>query len=361
MAEFTVKTDALKAAADTEERLRRELENIRQTVRGVSGSLVLKTASAAAIKKRLGSLAGKVESQRSSMGNLKNALERAVGLYESTEHNICGQTGKVKSAQIKAPQAGVSPWNVFMDWIKKAIGEVGAMVGGILSPVTTAWNKLVGSLTDWINSLGKGTMTDKPPTADWAGPVAVGTAGGVIAGSAVSSGVTAGNTAAGNASSSGNAASTAHLVNRDGQVIADINGENYCSNKNMSYAAGYHGECTWYAYGRFMEVTGIKLNTARHAKDWLADNAGDSRVKVTYGGADIQWPAIAVQKPEDSSSVDSTTGHVLFVEGVGYNADGTPAIVYYTEANVGGVDGALKSLPYQKFVDKGISGYITKA
>lgn len=89
MAEFTVKTSAVKTVADAEERLWRELDDIQQTVRWVYGSMVIKSVGLARIKRRLGSLAGCVESQKNSMGSMKNALERTTGLYEETERNIC--------------------------------------------------------------------------------------------------------------------------------------------------------------------------------------------------------------------------------------------------------------------------------
>ena len=108
-----------------------------------------------------------------------------------------------------------------------------------------------------------------------------------------------------------------------------------------------------------MEVTGIALNSAHHAYTWLDYSANDSRVKITHGVENVQSPAVAVLPPNTYSSV----GHVMFIEGVKYNANGTPAYVYITEANNPRVkpDGILQKLTYEEFKAKGISGYITAA
>ena len=135
----------------------------------------------------------------------------------------------------------------------------------------------------------------------------------------------------------------------------------YNKNGNISAKGGYIGQCTWYAYGRFYEVNGIALKTARHAKYWLSENAGDSRVKVVYGADKIAAKSIAVR-------TSGTYGHVMFIEHVTYNSNGTPAYVYFTECNAdgngtynAGKDCVLQRLTYSAFVSqKNPAGYILK-
>jgi len=149
-----------------------------------------------------------------------------------------------------------------------------------------------------------------------------------------------------------------------GQTISSVDDRNskyYWSNENMSYAGGFDGECTWYAYGRFSEKTGIKLNSARPAKCWLSENENDPRVSVSYDISAIKPNSIAVR-------TTGKDGHVMFIEHVTYDKDGKPAMIYFTESNADGnsqydpgIDGVLKCLSYQDFISqKNPAGYITK-
>jgi uncharacterized protein YukE/surface antigen len=155
--------------------------------------------------------------------------------------------------------------------------------------------------------------------------------------------------------------------------VGDANSQYYWGNGNISHAGGYDGQCTWYAYGRFWEKTGIQLNSAYHANIWLSENASDPRVSVNYGADKIQSNSIAV-------STTGKWGHVMFIEDVTYNADGKPYFVYFTESNAGyfnsegayvadekwgaynaGNDCVLQRMSYEDFIDKREpSGYITK-
>lgn len=118
--------------------------------------------------------------------------------------------------------------------------------------------------------------------------------------------------------------------NSIGQTIPNIKSRSgytkYYGSDNLLYNAGYCGQCTWYVYGRFYEVQGIQLKIARNAKYWLSDNASDSALKVVFGADHISGKAIAVR-------TTGNYGHVMFVEYVERNSDGSPVNVYFTECN----------------------------
>lgn len=151
-----------------------------------------------------------------------------------------------------------------------------------------------------------------------------------------------------------------------GQTIANIRDANgnytewYGSPGNLSAKGGYIGQCTWYAYGRFYEKTGIQLKSALHAKYWLDENRGDGRVTVMDGINNIVENSIAVR-------TTGTYGHVMFIEQVERDANGNPVAVYFTESNVDnngtynpGVDCILKKLSWEEFKSqKNPAGYIT--
>lgn len=143
--------------------------------------------------------------------------------------------------------------------------------------------------------------------------------------------------------------------------IKDENGYTEYYSKKFS-----PGQCTWYAYGRFYEETGIELSMTEYtnAKLWL-DKCNDDRVNVIRDPHAIVPNSIAV----DYKTTDSNhAGHVLYVEHVTYDADGNPVDVYFTECNWDtngtynpGVDGVVKKLPFQQFIERGkhkILGYI---
>lgn len=136
----------------------------------------------------------------------------------------------------------------------------------------------------------------------------------------------------------------------------------YNSSNNVSAAAGYIGQCTWYALGRFYEVTGINLGRAPHAKYWLRDNAQNSKIKILNGVEKVIAQSIAVD-------TNGTYGHVLFIEHVTYNSNGNPEYIYFTECNWdcngvynSGSDCILQKMTYSQFVTKrGADGYIVSA
>lgn len=101
-------------------------------------------------------------------------------------------------------------------------------------------------------------------------------------------------------------------------------------------AYGYFckGQCTWYAFIRFMTLypaAGLGLGAASgHAKDWLKNNDGREHLDVRYGGWNdldsSRLPCIAV-------SEDGEYGHVYIVEGVTRNDDGSIKEIIYSECN----------------------------
>jgi uncharacterized protein YukE len=159
-----------------------------------------------------------------------------------------------------------------------------------------------------------------------------------------------------------------------GQTISSVgnNSDYYWSNGNMSYAGSikngvlqrYDGECTWYAYGRFWEQTGIKLKSAGDAGSWLTNNKNDTRVNVSRGADTIVPNSIAVSEKGGNGH-----GHVMFIENVSYDSNGKPDFVYFTECNWDsnsnynpGKDCVLIKMSYQKFVtERTPAGYISKA
>ncbi len=144
-----------------------------------------------------------------------------------------------------------------------------------------------------------------------------------------------------------------------GKTIADMDSIHYAPEGNISAQAGYAGQCTWYAYGRFYEVTGIQLASALHAKFWLSMNDRDERLDVVYGKNKITYPAIAV-------STAGAYGHVMFIEYVSMK-DGQIENVYFTECNWDGNgqydegrDAVLLRLPFDLFIRfRTPDGYIT--
>lgn len=142
--------------------------------------------------------------------------------------------------------------------------------------------------------------------------------------------------------------------------IKDEDGFAECYNNRFST-----GQCTWYAFGRFAEITDIDdLKVSGNAKTWL-DNCTDDRVYVERDIRKITAPAIAVDYKTSNSS---HPGHVVFIEHVTYDEHGNPVDVYFSESNWDsngrydeGEDGIIKKLPYSKFVERGdhkVTGYI---
>lgn len=118
------------------------------------------------------------------------------------------------------------------------------------------------------------------------------------------------------------------------------------------------GQCTWYAYGRFWELTGIKLNSMRDAgESWISDNLNDSRLVVTQDISGLAPLSIMV-----------TDHHVAIIEAIDYDENGNPVTIYLTESNMDkngqydeGVDCLVKVLSYDKILSRKPLGFIRAA
>lgn len=126
------------------------------------------------------------------------------------------------------------------------------------------------------------------------------------------------------------------------------------------YYGGFtYGGCNWYAAGRFWEVYGIPFphfDKMHETAKYLDKAELYEEFSVIRDVNDIRSYSIAVFVPVSADS----TPHVLFVEYVERNASGKPINVYYTEANANnptggyrhGVDGAVKVLAFDKFINR---------
>lgn len=95
--------------------------------------------------------------------------------------------------------------------------------------------------------------------------------------------------------------------------------KNYYSDKNIFYACGYGmPNCTAYAWGRLLELTGKSYDKlCGNAEDWwaVAEKAGLKRGKTPKLGAIVCWKAGKVKDGSDGA------GHVGVVEQIKSNGD----------------------------------------
>lgn len=95
--------------------------------------------------------------------------------------------------------------------------------------------------------------------------------------------------------------------------------KNYYSDKNIFYACGYGmPNCTAYAWGRLLELTGKSYDKlCGNAEDWwaVAEKAGLKRGNTPKLGAIVCWKAGKVKNSSDGA------GHVAVVEEVKNNGD----------------------------------------
>lgn len=128
----------------------------------------------------------------------------------------------------------------------------------------------------------------------------------------------------------------------------DITSSHYTSS-NMYYP-NYYGQCTWFCWGRAHEKCGksIRFNGGNNGGQWY-DNCNYSASGVTKRAASLG----PVTNSICSCTGSTSAGHVIFVELVDGNT------VYYTEANVGGTDGVVKSCAKSSFPpNRTAKGYI---
>lgn len=90
------------------------------------------------------------------------------------------------------------------------------------------------------------------------------------------------------------------------------------------------GQCTWYAYGRMQEKTGIEMDVSGNAKEWINTTPNDE-IDVETDLTKIKPNSVAVfHKPADPDH----WGHVVYIEHVTYDENGNPDKVYFTECNM---------------------------
>ena len=115
-------------------------------------------------------------------------------------------------------------------------------------------------------------------------------------------------------------------------VIGGEGSEYYFSNLNLSYAGGYLGQCTWYAFGRANEI----LNNAGSNLKWrIASNAGLWYDQNLNNGASGFKSSNDYTKPKVGAIISwkkaGAPGHVAVVEEVNGNT------VTISEANIGSI------------------------
>lgn len=112
------------------------------------------------------------------------------------------------------------------------------------------------------------------------------------------------------------------------------------------------GQCTWYARGRFLEVTGTRVNSAKTQINNPASSLAVDDVSVITDINKITFPAIAVYE-----------WHQTFIEYIEYDTNGNPLYIYFSEANVNNtesgqpyrpeIDGQIQKLPFNQFFTRG--------
>lgn len=154
---------------------------------------------------------------------------------------------------------------------------------------------------------------------------------------------------------------------KEGEILANIlidkskgayleNGKPNWDNMTDAYTHySLVGQCTWYAYGRFLEVHGLdfRKNTFGNSKTYLGwiTNAQNDKYPDVDGTTD--------PKKIEAGCIAMFEGHALFVEWVDYDSDGEPVKVYFTEGNNGhdGVyrpeqDGKVKVMDFDDFIER---------
>ncbi len=130
----------------------------------------------------------------------------------------------------------------------------------------------------------------------------------------------------------------------DAVSAPNLSGFVYQAGANPFVAGGLGGQCTAFAFGRALEVTGKAMDFTGRPKDWVA-NTRYPTGSTPRAGAIAVWAGIAA----------GMTGHVAFVESVQNGA------VTITEANVntfnnslygGGYDGSPRTFTENQMADR---------
>ena len=121
-----------------------------------------------------------------------------------------------------------------------------------------------------------------------------------------------------------------------------------------NYRAGNIGQCT-----RFREVHGVEMPYMGRAKEWIDTAYKTEGLAVITDLTDVPDQAVAVYEP--TAAYRDWPGHVVFIEYVERNEDGSPVTIYYTEANGNndptkgkydaGFDGTVRSRSLKEFQD----------
>lgn len=117
-------------------------------------------------------------------------------------------------------------------------------------------------------------------------------------------------------------------------IYKDCLGKQLGNFNSNFYNDGIRGQCVWYVRGRAKEKLGVDTKIRGDAKTWYT--------QAKFKGKKLKSNSIACFN-------GGSFGHVIYVESVENNT------VYYTEANVGGIDGVLKSDSVTSFTSK--NGY----
>ncbi len=390
--DIDVKTGKLREKAGDQKNIRNELNRINSSIQTSRRKLrsCLSSSASGKIDKSLDVACKSLQNITDRIGNMADGLDTIAGLYEAAEQDISGNkpSGEAVREAGGAGEAGSTvQWkDIILDILKYVFG-LGALLssGAILANLVTVLMEKLGNVIPkssggsldalWKNKILENAAVGKSQPAEAVEKKSTGessnntqsnskkTAGGTSNNGTTSSGNTS---VGGGVTSNSSEVSQADGSSSDstdwdslvGKTVAEIDSTCYTTD-NISYKGGYKGQCTWYAYGRFYEVTGIKLGTARHAQNWLSDNASNSQVAVTYGAAAIKPKSIAVR-------TSGKYGHVMFIENVTYS-NGSPEYVYFTECNAdgngvynAGSDCIVKKLSYSDFISqKRPAGYIS--
>ncbi len=375
--DIDVKTGKLREKAGDQKNIRNELNRINSSIQTSRRKLrsCLSSSASGKIDRSLDVACNSLQNITNWIGDMADGLDTIASLYEAAEQDISGNkpSGEaVKEAGGAGGEESIVQWkDVIFDIFKLVFGlgmliSSGKSLAGLIMalmeklgnviPKSSGSSSGVSWKDDLLNNAAVGKS--KPADAITKNPAGGSSSKGNASGGSATVGSAPSSNLGGTPQANEPLPDSTDWDSLVGKTVADIDSRCYTTD-NISYKGGYKGQCTWYAYGRFYETTGVKLGTARHAKNWLSDNASNSQVAVTYGASEIKPKSIAVR-------TSGNYGHVMFIENVTYS-NGVPEYVYYTECNADGngaynpgTDCIVKKLSYSDFVSKKKpAGYIS--